>query len=97
MIVGAGRHSNGHTEYPAFKDKPKEATGGAEEVTLTEAQMPAHNHGGALMIPDGTLYGMNNDNRFHNSGAGVTLHASGGNRPHENMPPYIALYFCKKD
>ena len=22
---------------------------------------------------------------------------TGGNQPHNNMPPYIALYFCKKD
>ncbi len=27
----------------------------------------------------------------------TSTHPSEGNQPHNNMPPYIALYFCKKD
>ena len=91
FIVGAGPQSVLSEDLTPFSE------GGEERVTLKESEMPRHNHGGALMIKDGTLYGMLNDNRFHNSGAGITLHASGSSQPHNNMPPYIALYFCKKD
>lgn len=29
-------------------------------------------------------------------GVQVNAGAQGGNQPHNNMPPYISLYFCKK-
>ena len=91
VILGANpQGSNG------FSARGVETTGGAERVQLSEAEMPAHNHNGALMIKDGTLFGMNNEHRYHNSGAPTTLHKSGRNAAHENMPPYIALYWCKK-
>ncbi len=76
------------------------ATGGEAVVTLTEAQMPAHNHppaGGASgwyfyhgAIGDGNLRIID--------GAGIDTKVSGsmpsvgGGQPHPNMPPYIALY-----
>jgi microcystin-dependent protein len=90
------------------------ATGGLEDVTLTVAQIPAHDHGAAgahthtvstaatatnfpqgatgntaaARIPDGT----------HNTGSsGSHTHASvGGNDPHENMPPFLTIYYLIK-
>ncbi len=45
LIVGAGQHENhGLSEYPSFKDDPNDATGGAENVAVTVAQMPTHRH-----------------------------------------------------
>ena len=77
---------------------------GSETVTLTQTQLPAHSHSvsgnsaaggttpngstwavGSLSAygPSATLQGMNP--------AGVA--ASGGNQPHSNMMPYLALNY----
>jgi microcystin-dependent protein len=65
-------------------------TGGAKEVTLTAAQIPAHNHGGT----------------YTNAGSATKTHAwlasggsamayttvdAGGGEAHNNMPPYIQV------
>lgn len=73
-------------------------TGGSEEVTLTVAQMPKHNH---------YIYGRNNTTGF-----GINVAASanaygdfvenkytldtGDSQPHPNMPPYYTLCAIQK-
>jgi microcystin-dependent protein len=83
-------------------------TGGSETVTLLESEMPAHNHtanasaGSAdlqspgplnvLAEADGPVY------KHDQFGAVVTmapeaLTPAGGSFPHNNMQPYLTLYF----
>lgn len=81
--------------------------GGTEAVTLSDAQLPAHSHtvfattapasatagpaGGVLATASVPLYG--------STVSGTTLApaaitpASGGNQPHENMAPFLALNY----
>lgn len=74
--------------------------GGEETVTLSEAQMPKHSH-----KISGTLSGYPlpwfESQRSHpvptGVGGAIFDWSSGDGKPHNNMPPYIALYFCKKD
>ena len=77
--------------------RPFDDEGGQEKVKLTENQMPRHSH---VQVwgqgPNGPVTG---NNIF-----GTNTHApiqstqlTGGGEPHDNMPPYIALYFCKKE
>jgi len=94
MIVGAARSG-----YPSYSQDPEHAIGGEETVTLTIKQMPSHTHDFADM-------GLANDD----SGSGQsdrewvnvlkeiqpTL-ATGGGEPHNNMPPYVALYYCERE
>ena len=74
--------------------------GGAETHRLTDDEMPRHAHkftfgtqggSGAPVHPtykrDGPYTGK--------STTEVTF--AGASKPHNNMPPYIALYFCKKE
>lgn len=72
-------------------------TGGSEEVTLTTAQMPSHNHdiqatlgvsgySEVLDIYKSTNKGM----RFYSTGN------SGSSQPHPNMPPYYVLAYIMK-
>ena len=83
--------------------------GGAETHTLTEAEAPPHIHqsgrydnSGNYVSPNspadgtkGTALRMEHD--WNGSGnAQFSTDAKGGGQPHNNMPPYIALYFCKK-
>lgn len=96
VLLGAG----GKYEYGSF--------GGEETVTLTVEQMPSHTH--ELGEPTGEPLRFS---RIFSASAGqprqilnangtdfpsaYVAQSSGKNQPHNNMPPYIALYFCKKD
>lgn len=74
--------------------------GGQEDVTLTEAQMPEHDHGSEYALNGqplpwgGGRYPV--PTAATRSGSEYNW-AEGANEAHPNMPPYIALYFCKKD
>ncbi len=89
FIVGAG-HGDPNIRIP----RKLGDIGGEEEHKLTIGEMPIHSHGD-FWGSDGTKYGMLMENRFHNAGF-KKLKAEGGNKAHNNMPPFIALYFCKK-
>lgn len=86
-----------------------EASGGEERVVLENDQMPKHKHAisgignannkGAhilgenlVLAPQGQGYSRG---VIGTIGRGFT-HFSDGDQPHNNMPPYIALYYCKK-
>jgi microcystin-dependent protein len=81
-------------------------TGGVEAVTLTPSQMPVHNHG--LVVSTGIGNDPNpGDNVLAESStatmfaaanpsvalAAQTVGPAGGNQPHDNMQPFVALNF----
>lgn len=82
-------------------------TGGAETVTLTPPQMPAHSHpllasaaaathsapGNALLAATGTVnsYGSGPPNQAMTAGALTTQ--AGSSQPHDNMAPYLAVSY----
>jgi len=82
-------------------------TGGAESVTLTEHELPAHNHRMAANGPSsgsdrpnnrflgrvsqGTAYAGTTNGRMLNPEA---ITRTGGGQPHENRPPHLALTYC---
>jgi microcystin-dependent protein len=92
FIIGAGQ-GGGLSNYGV------NATGGAESVTLTTAQMPSHNHSANLHTSSGCASGGSI------GGGACTLPLGnydlrtddqGGNQPHENRPPYYALAYIMK-
>lgn len=93
FIEGSGRFILGANEkYP-----PGERAG-EETVRLSVAQMPRHSHG----VSRQTDVKADDDNAFLARGETSSMkdaatRATGDNQPHNNIPPYIALYFCKKD
>lgn len=67
-------------------------TGGEEEVTLTEAQMPKHTHKIADTIGiDGQGGGWDLNNNSTNFVKSKGLEETGGDQPHNNMQPYIVV------
>jgi len=81
-------------------------TGGAESVTLTAQQIPAHSHPllansqtateaapSANVIPASPSALIYNNLTPFTSMAPTTISAVGGNQPHENRPPYLATSF----
>lgn len=82
-------------------------TGGEQNVTLLDSEMPAHNHGvQAAGTPD-QLTPVNNAWASGQKGFGnvyappgnnvqmnpAALSVAGGSLPHNNMPPYLCLTF----
>lgn len=72
--------------------------GGEDEVTLTLAQMPQHAHGVASYSAegaDGSGWSLRAQNIYDPLQA-VVSSAAGGSMPHNNMPPYLAVYMWKR-
>jgi microcystin-dependent protein len=72
-------------------------SGGEESVTLTEAQMPSHTHNYALVNapwPPGDM-GSRSQNVWRTTQTTATT-PTGGNQPHDNMPPYYVLAYIMK-
>jgi microcystin-dependent protein len=85
-------------------------TGGEPSVTLIQTEMPAHSHQASAASDSGptspanntwgTLPGRTPPPLYFNTANGPNvvmgnaLSVAGGNLPHNNMQPYLALNFC---
>jgi microcystin-dependent protein len=78
--------------------------GGVETVTLAANQLPSHNHSAACSStdgnsdnPSGKVPAGSATNLYTAPGANATMTSAigltGGNQPHENMPPFLAVNF----
>lgn len=76
--------------------------GGAETHQLSTSEMPRHSHA-VPFVPEvsnlsGGSYPVMSDLRHGSSARGnAPTTTAGAGAPHNNMPPYIALYLCKKE
>ena len=76
------------------------ATGGEATVTLKVEEMPRHNHkqtlsdNGSMSGKAGYDWSITNTSRDYD-GSDLAQY-SGGSQPHNNMPPYIAVYVWKR-
>jgi microcystin-dependent protein len=81
-------------------------TGGAEEITLTVNQIPAHSHpllattnGGTAITPGGNVPASSfNVTPYLNDAANAAMSAqaaasTGGSQPHTNFQPYLCVDF----
>ena len=104
FVVGVNPNASGRFTYK------KDDTGGAETVTLTEAQMPSHRH---YYVGDDQLQGIESfydcstrlsstdkpydaDSKLSGNSAVYKTSATGGGKSHENRPPYYALYYIMR-
>lgn len=72
-------------------------TGGEDMVTLTVAQMPAHNH----VLNSITQSALKDDpsksgNYYYPHYTSVTTGSAGSSQPHNNMPPFYVLAYIMK-
>ena len=101
--VGAGNSADGSWQPSPY---PIGARAGAEAITLTLTQIPAHTHAlnasttpGTTKNPTNTLYGGSGAEAIYGSaGPQVTLNSqtlaqTGGNQAHNNMQPFQVLNF----
>lgn len=81
-------------------------TGGAEEITLTVSQIPAHTHSllasnanGGTTLPENNLHAKSTSNEPYSPfDANVPLRPTsislvGGSQPHTNFQPYLCVSF----
>ena len=81
-------------------------SGGVEQVTLTQQQIPAHTHNANASSanadqpgPAGNVWGAGSLTSYTSTqSANVTMNPAalvpaGGNQPHENMPPFVCVNF----
>ncbi len=102
VIIGAAFSDENALELTDYDYRD---SGGEETVTLIENQMPSHSHSvgdlewGHTVDGNGNPFRLNaNDGQPFNGITGrLTAAPTGGDEAHENRPPYLALYFCKKD
>ncbi|MNQ39752.1 Phage Tail Collar Domain protein [compost metagenome] len=82
-------------------------SGGTETVTLLESEIPSHNHtltvtslNSQSTTPANNNLGRGNPVKVYSSGGSMTamgtnsIAPSGGSLPHNNMMPYLTMYFC---
>lgn len=84
---------------------PAGSTGGEETVSLTAEQNGPHQHMGltvdgtsiAWTWPTVSIPGSGNNGTLTTDGTTVPVSgSSGGGAPHNNMPPYLAVYVWKR-
>lgn len=80
-------------------------TGGAEEITLTVQQIPAHSHpamaqsqAGNQSTPAGGVWAASALNQYSSEAPNVDMYAGavssvGGSQPHTNFQPYLCVDF----
>ncbi len=97
---GSGRVILGVGKGQGLKERKLLDRGGEEKHILTIGEMPQHNH--VLnnhrndKRDDGGFGG--SENNIHQArGYKVGISKAGGNQPHNNMQPFVALRFCQKD
>ena len=71
-------------------------TGGAKTVTLTVDQIPRHNHSQNVLADGGSMpsrkdYG--GDGNARSLPQGINTGDTGGSQAHNNLQPYISVYF----
>lgn len=92
---GSGRVLVGHDSGDSDFDTVEE-TGGAKTVTLTEAQMPSHNHGITDRLRQLTLGTNINVYGTRSGSATSNTENTGGGEAHNNLQPYIVVYMWKR-
>ncbi len=93
FIIGAG-----HSDTDGLTPRKPFETGGKERHALTVKEMPKHSHGGTLQSSGYSFEHHQSNGRLPGQKHGYDRDTAftGEGKAHNNMPPFIALYFCEK-
>lgn len=101
-----GRAALHFGQGPGLSNYSQGQTAGVENHTLTQPEMPAHNHpvlssantADQTYPPNNLLANAGSAQAFSNTASAAmnpgTLANTGGNQAHNNMQPYLVLNYC---
>jgi len=101
-----GRAPMGFGTAPGLTPRDLGETAGSETVTLLQTEMPSHNHAVSAQgsradraNASGAALAVSADQLYSTAGPGTLMHPQeiglvGGNQPHNNLQPLLALNFC---
>ena len=93
-LIGAGTGNDGSTSMSFTAN----ATGGEYKHKLTLSEAPSHHHIWTLKLGGSNSGDVNSASAGNGNGSnrefGTT--SQGGNQPHNNIPPYIVVYFWRR-
>ena len=103
FLIGAGANEANSTDYwgqyaAGSENFPAGEMGGEPRHTLTVDEMPSHTHAERLEWSNTKGWGVTSYGNDANAvvDAGTTTGATGGGKPHNNMPPYLVCYMWKR-
>ena len=97
VLIGAGQGNDGTTSMSFTAS----SEGGKFNETLTIDQIPSHSHEQVVVADTHNNTGTRSDyqNDVQNGGAfpqGINTNPTGGNQPHNNLPPYKCCYMWRR-
>lgn len=94
LFGGTWQRIQGRFLFAADSKHAAGSTGGEEKHKLTVEEMPRHTHkiDGSFNDGAGNVPVVNG----FNLGTQATIEYTGGDQPHNNMPPYLAVYMWKR-
>ncbi|MBX3568864.1 MAG: hypothetical protein KF914_12455 [Rhizobiaceae bacterium] len=100
FIVGSGAHSNKDSTGRQISVYSVGEFGGEESHNLTLEEMPSHSHSFVIFWSDRPGKPIDGAIGVNWEAAGYSYSESqktGGGLPHNNVPPFVSLTYCKKD
>lgn len=96
LFGGTWQRIQGRFLFAADSAHAAGSTGGEETHKLTVNEMPSHSH----TIKGHSFYNYDNKeisfNGYRDSAASQNTTKTGGDQPHNNMPPYLSVYVWKR-
>lgn len=99
FLIGTGApDANSDGTSPGNYNYIADTMGGEAEHTLTEDEMPNHSHKLNIYVTGTGGSSGGGQSSFANTRSGTNYNAIalGGDQPHNNMPPYLAVYMWKR-
>lgn len=107
VLVGAGPHQNGVSDYPSYSEDQQRAVGGVDKNMLNIQQIPEHTHRAQnnrnfLALGQATSNystGASDEKKYAGEAWPTTAgieRTSATQQDVENRQPFVAIYFCKQ-
>lgn len=103
FLIGAGANAENTTDYwgsyaAGAENFPAGEMGGEVTHTLTVDEMSSHTHSERLEWSNTKAWGLTGTGQGANAvvDQGSSTEATGGGKPHNNMPPYLVCYMWRR-